>query len=413
MKHKSFAILLLIIMLIASSGSALAQGPTPGDPQDLRENSYWFPTTESRAKVMKTKSDNPVAPELDNPAANATRAERQVATPGTSAVVNGNFELGRFVGWAESSSNGYQVVSSPPQGVSAHSGGWIAWLGDDDYEHTTLSQTNLSISLPTTLRLWYWIGSGDECGWDYGYVKVNSSILHTWNLCYDTNTYGWVPLDINLNAYNGQTVTLSIEVQTDESWPSGLLIDDVSLYGTFSDVPYGYWSWGYVQSLYNSGVTSGCDAGLFCPASPVTRDQMAVFLLKAKYGSGHVPPSPATIFSDVPMSYWAASWIEQFAAEGITSGCSVSPSMYCPQVPVGRDQMAIFLLRAKYGADHTPPPATGMFLDVPTDFWAAPWIEQLANEGITGGCGNGNYCPTSPVSRAEMAVFLVKTFNLP
>ncbi|MBL0344334.1 S-layer homology domain-containing protein [Candidatus Villigracilis affinis] len=74
--------------------------------------------------------------------------------------------------------------------------------------------------------------------------------------------------------------------------------------------------------------------------------------------------------------------------------------------------MAIFLLRAKYGSAHTPPPATGVFSDVPTDYWAAAWIEQLATEGITAGCGNGNYCPSQLVSRAEMAVFLVRTFNL-
>jgi hypothetical protein len=52
-------------------------------------------------------------------------------------------------------------------------------------------------------------------------------------------------------------------------------------------------------------------------------------------------------------------------------------------------------------------------LDVPESYWAASWIEQLANEGITGGCGNGNYCPDTSVTRAQMAVFLVRTFNLP
>jgi hypothetical protein len=37
----------------------------------------------------------------------------------------------------------------------------------------------------------------------------------------------------------------------------------------------------------------------------------------------------------------------------------------------------------------------------------------MANEGITGGCGGGNFCPSNPVTRAEMAVFLVTAFNLP
>ncbi|MBI3172072.1 MAG: hypothetical protein HYZ25_15405 [Chloroflexi bacterium] len=50
---------------------------------------------------------------------------------------------------------------------------------------------------------------------------------------------------------------------------------------------------------------------------------------------------------------------------------------------------------------------------MPANYWAAAWIEQLAAEGITGGCGGGNYCPTIPVSRDQMAVFLVRAFSLP
>ncbi|OGS96458.1 MAG: hypothetical protein A3K04_05895 [Gallionellales bacterium RBG_16_56_9] len=53
------------------------------------------------------------------------------------------------------------------------------------------------------------------------------------------------------------------------------------------------------------------------------------------------------------------------------------------------------------------------FSDGSSDYWAASWIEQLVNEGITGRCGHGIYCHNSPVTRAQMAVFLVKTFNLP
>ena len=118
-----------------------------------------------------------------------------------------------------------------------------------------------------------------------------------------------------------------------------------------------------------------------------------------------------TTFTDVPPTYWAAAWINRFAAEGITTGCG--GGLYCPDNPVTRAQMAIFLLRAKHGATYTPPSATGLFWDVPTTYWAANWIEQLAAEGITSGCGGGNYCPDNNVSRAEMAVFLVRTFNLP
>jgi hypothetical protein len=73
---------------------------------------------------------------------------------------------------------------------------------------------------------------------------------------------------------------------------------------------------------------------------------MAVFLLRAKHGSSYVPPAATGVFQDVPVSYWAAAWIEQLASEGITSGCSVTPKNYCPASPVLRDQMAVFLVRA-------------------------------------------------------------------
>jgi len=44
-------------------------------------------------------------------------------------------------------------------------------------------------------------------------------------------------------------------------------------------------------------------------------------------------------------------------------------------------------------------------------YWAAGWIDQLAAEGITSGCGGGNYCPENPVTRSQMAVFIAKTFG--
>jgi glucose/arabinose dehydrogenase len=184
---------------------------------------------------------------------------------------------------------------------------------------------------------------------------------------------------------------------------------------TFADVPWEYWAWDSIERLFRAGLTSGCNTAplMYCPNSIVTRDQMAVFLLKGEHGSSYIPPAAIGVFQDVPTNYWAADWIEQLAAEGITSGCN--PNQYCPTTAVTRDQMAMFLLRAKHGSSYVPPRATGIFQDVPTDYWAADWIERLAAEGITAGCSLTPklYCPTTPVSRDQMAVFLVKNFNLP
>jgi hypothetical protein len=187
---------------------------------------------------------------------------------------------------------------------------------------------------------------------------------------------------------------------------------------TFNDVPLTHWAWSYIERLYSAGLTAGCSVNPlnYCPANTVTRAEMAVFLLRGiHYGSTYSPPDVGltTGFTDVPITHWAAAWIKELAAEGITNGCGVG--IYCPNAGVTRAEMAILLLRSKYTSTYSPPDVglTTGFTDVPITHWAAAWIKQLALEGITNGCGVGTYCPTSTVTRAEIAAFLVRTFNLP
>ena len=60
----------------------------------------------------------------------------------------------------------------------------------------------------------------------------------------------------------------------------------------------------------------------------------------------------------------------------------------------------------------SPAPGTATFNDVPTGHPFFQFIEALAASGITGGCGGGNYCPDSPLTRGQMAVFLSKALGL-
>jgi hypothetical protein len=186
----------------------------------------------------------------------------------------------------------------------------------------------------------------------------------------------------------------------------------------FADVPFSYWALSWIERLYSAGITGGCGTNplSYCPENSVTRAEMAKFLEKGMCGSAYAPPAgTGTVLVDVPLSYWAVNWIEKLYTDGITKGCLTSPLTYCPAQSVTRAEMALFLLRAKHGTAYTPPMATGVFTDVPTSHWAANWIEQLYVEGITGGCNLSplTYCPEDSVTRAEMAKFLVKTFNLP
>jgi len=167
-----------------------------------------------------------------------------------------------------------------------------------------------------------------------------------------------------------------------------------------------------IMAVLRAGITAGCGGGDYCPTGSVTRAQMAVFLLKAEHGFFYVPPPCAGIFADVACpGAFAVNWIERLANEGITGGCG--GGNYCPDAAVTRAQMSAFLLKAEHGSSYVPPPCVGIFGDVPCGAPFADWIERLYDEGITGGCGNGNYCPSSPNTRGQMAVFLVKTFQLP
>jgi len=180
---------------------------------------------------------------------------------------------------------------------------------------------------------------------------------------------------------------------------------------SFPDVPRSHPFYRYVETLFHSGVTGGCGGGNFCPGGSVTRAQMAVFLLKSMLGPNNVPPAATgTVFGDVHLGDFAADWIEELAGFQITGGCG--NGNYCPGDPVRRKQMAVFLLKAEHGSGYTPPGCMGLFGDVPCPSQFADWIEQFAAEGVTGGCGNGNYCPDSVNIRGQMAVFLVKAFGL-
>ena len=180
---------------------------------------------------------------------------------------------------------------------------------------------------------------------------------------------------------------------------------------SFPDVPTSNQFYAQIENLFHNGITGGCAGGGYCPDSSVTRAQMAVFLMKSKRGAANLPPAATgTVFADVPMSNPFAPAIEQLAGFRITGGCG--GGNYCPNNPVTRAQMAVFLLKAEHGSAYTPPACTGVFGDVACPSQYADWIEELAAESITGGCGGGNYCPDNPNTRGQMAVFLVKTFGL-
>ncbi|RPJ55384.1 MAG: hypothetical protein EHM23_26390, partial [Acidobacteria bacterium] len=116
--------------------------------------------------------------------------------------------------------------------------------------------------------------------------------------------------------------------------------------GQFADVPASSPFAPWVEEVSRRGLTAGCAPNQFCPSAPVTREQAAVFLLKAIEAPGFVPPPATGQFDDVPTASPFAPWVEELARRGITAGCSSSPPGFCPAIELTRAQMAVFLAKA-------------------------------------------------------------------
>jgi hypothetical protein len=109
----------------------------------------------------------------------------------------------------------------------------------------------------------------------------------------------------------------------------------------FGDVPASSPFCRWIEELARRGVTAGCGGGNYCPTAAVSREQMAVFVLRTLDPALDPPACATPIFDDVPADSSFCRWIEELVRRGVVSGCA--PRRYCPADPVTREQMAVFL----------------------------------------------------------------------
>jgi rubredoxin len=211
-----------------------------------------------------------------------------------------------------------------------------------------------------------------------------------------------------------KTTTLRV-TSNNPSGPVDARLDGMgTLEPVFADSPETQWAEDYINALYYAGITTGCSMTpplLYCPDDPVTREQMAAFIIRALEGEpaanycGVTPP-----FTDVPVSNIYCKYIKRLLELGITIGCG-DGTTYCPSGNVTREQMAAFIVRSAEGE-----PASGYcggvppFNDVSAEVWSCRYIKRLSELNITKGCEIGYYCPSSQVIRDMMAAFLARAF---
>lgn len=163
-----------------------------------------------------------------------------------------------------------------------------------------------------------------------------------------------------------------------------------------------------IEAIAAADITRGCNPPWndeFCPAQSVTRGQMAAFLTRAL----GLPSGPDRFIDDA-LSVFQDD-INALAASDITRGCNPPANdRFCPERPVTRGEMAAFLTRA-YGYIASE---SDVFDDDDDSVFEGD-IDALAAADVTRGCNppdNDRYCPDEPVTRAQMASFLVRAEGL-
>ncbi len=167
-----------------------------------------------------------------------------------------------------------------------------------------------------------------------------------------------------------------------------------------------------ITDMIGYGFSSGCSAVPldYCPDSPVTRAQAAILLVRGVYGNDNFSYSITPHFNDVNASSFGFQWIQKLFELGITSGCG--NGNYCPDMNLPRDQAAILIVRSRFGSG-TPfnNPQTPYFTDVPANAFAFSYIQRLRMDNITAGCTPTAFCPSQPVTRGELAVFIMRALT--
>ncbi len=244
---------------------------------------------------------------------------------------------------------------------------------------------------------------------DYGTIPAGSiGECQTTGDCYNVTANGPRP-----GPHWDEALTETLSTGVSKTWL--LHVGD-----SFGDVPGTNPFYAFIENIFHNGVTAGGACGGYCPTDGVKRQQMAVFLLKSRFGSTFVPPpATGTIFTDVTLANPFASWIEALFLLGVTGGCSggppPAPTQFCPE---GDRQPP---------ADGRVPPEDARGLDVRSPRGDRNLRGRAGNQSVprpssrsstTGRSLAAASSPRSstaranPTNRQQMAAFLVKTFGL-
>lgn len=254
-----------------------------------------------------------------------------------------------------------------------------------------------------------WYALGENVGYGPTVIALHNAFMdspgHRANVMKDTYNYAGVGVVIDANSVIWVAVVFMYgPAGLAEAQPPSTPADVPAVYEPPFVDDEGSVHEDSIAAIANAGITAGCNAegDEYCPEDPVTRGQMATFLVRAL----DLPTTPTDYFHDDTGSAHEDA-INALAAAGMTNGCDAAS--YCPDDPVSRAQMATFLARAL----DLGPVGTDQFDDDDGSTHESA-INALAVAGVTSGCDAGvrSYCPGQNVNRAQMASFIARALGL-
>ena len=223
------------------------------------------------------------------------------------------------------------------------------------------------------------------------------------------STYPPITVTVSVAANAASPVTNQVSASGGGS-ATATASDSTTIIPAFTDIPASDSSFiPFIDLLQQSGITKGCQDSppMYCSTDPIPESQMAVFVIRSVMGNDNFAYTPTPYFTDVPASYLYFPWIQKMQDLGIGLPCA--QTLYCPESAVTRGIMSVLIVRSRFGVSiPTNYPTTPFFTDVPATHPYFPWIQKMKQLGITTGCSPTTYCPDDPVTRGQMAVFIMR-----
>lgn len=244
----------------------------------------------------------------------------------------------------------------------------------------------------------------------YGVNGANGTITvacaGSWNSVSNNN---WISLNSGASFNGNATLNYSVAVNSSGAARVGTLtLCDKSFTvrqtkDEFNDSSaFASWSKEYIYAIYAAGITTGCGFGDYCPTDSVTREQMATFIVRALHGD-NFSYTQQPYYSDVPADAWSFKYVQKLKDLNLTT----TTGSYDARGLVTREQMAAFIVRAKYGENFSYT-AAPYYSDVQADAWSFKYVQKMKDMGFTNVMGS--YGAVTLVTREQMAAFLSRAF---